>query len=786
MGSEPSKSVGQAIRRREDLYLLRGEGQYLDDLSEPARTLYLGLVLSPHVHAKILSIDTSEAASLPGVFAVLTGDDLATLVEPIHPHTEAPGYEAADREVVARRLVRFVGETVAIVLAENRYVAQDATELVRVTYEALPVSANLETATAPGAPLVHAHVANNILYESEFATANFEAVHGNGQLKLRERFRHGRVSAVPIEPRGCLAIPEHGDSIVLYTSTQIPHLVRAALAGHIDRPESSIRVVVPEVGGGFGMKAQVYPEEFIAAALCFKYRRPIKWVQDRREELSANTHARDHIYDVEIAFTPAGIVTSLKLELDANAGAYSVYPWGGGMEATGGARMLVGPYRITDYAYKARAVLTHSAPAGVYRGVAQPACVMVMEGLIDRIARQLGIDPAEVRRRNTIAADELPWVNVLGVTYDTGSYHECLELALTNSGYEDFRKTQPADRLVDGKYRGVGIGNMVEPTGFSSLAYRARGLTKLSGLDSATVRISPTGKATVYVSHASAGQGHLTTFAQIAADHLGAKFDDVRVVEGDTAASPHGTGTFASRSAITGGGAIIQAAGKVAHKIRRLAASLLEASPVDIVLEDGKAAIVGVPGKHVTYQAIAEMAYSMGLVALPDGETFGLEASEYFDPPTLCNANAVHVAYVSVDAMDGRVSIDKYCIVHDCGRIINPMIVDGQIHGGAAQGIGEALMEEVVYDAGGQLQTASLQDYLLPTSLDIPSFSVFHRETPSDESLGGFKGVGEGGVIGAVPAVTNAVADALSGIGANVNSVPLRPSYLLSLLQAER
>ncbi|MDB5798255.1 MAG: hypothetical protein JWP36_2157 [Paucimonas sp.] len=781
--NDQAKAVGQSVLRREDDYLLRGEGQYIDDIPEPKGTLYLGFVMSSQAHALIRSIDFAEALQVPGVFAVLAGDDVARLVKPMHTEIQLPGYVCADRDAVARRKVRFVGEHVAVVLAENRYALHDAMELVQVDYDVLEASANLVRATESGAPLVHDNVPGNIIFQGKFATPGFEEAHAKGELRLRERFRHGRVAAVPMEPRGCLAVPERGDSILFHSSTQIPHLIRTALANHIGIPESNIRVVVPEVGGGFGMKAQFYPEELVAAALCLKYRRAVKWIQDRREELLTNTHARDNLYDAEIAFTSDGVVTSLKLELLANAGAYSSYPFGSTMEATGGARMILGPYRIRNYAYQTSAVVTHSCPSGVYRGVGQPACFMAIEGLMDRIGRRLGIDPAEVRLRNLIKPHEMPWTNAVGVRYDTGNYEQCLAMAIEKSGYQAFRRAQPADRLVDGKYRGIGICNLTESTGGGALGWRARGLTQLSGIDSATIRIEPTGKASVYVSHAAAGQGHLTAFAQVAADYLGARLEDVKVIEGDTSVSPYGSNTFSSRAAVTGGGAIIRAAGKVSEKMRRIAAGILNVDVQDVILHDGVASVVSRPDQQVPFQAIAETAYSLGTLALAKGEAFGLEASEYYDPPTSTIANAVHIVQVAVGAKDGRVAIENYCIVHDCGRVINPMIVDGQIHGAVAQGLGEALMEEMVYDDNGQLLNASLLDYLLPTALDVPDMSMFHIESPSIDALGGFKGVGEAGVIGAVPALANAIADALSGIGANVNSVPLRPTHLLSLIR---
>jgi len=779
--------VGQSVLRREDDYLLRGQGRFIDDLPEPKSTLYLGFVMSPHAHAHIRAIDATEAKALDGVFDVLTGEDLARLTRPIVTEIEIPGYIKHGRDVLARDKVRFVGEQVAVVLAKDRYVAQDAVELVRVEYEPLPAAADLETAHLAGAPQVHEHIPNNTIFAGSFATKDFDAAFAAGELSLTERFRTGRVAGVPIEPRGCLALPEHGDNLLFYSSTQVPHLLRTALALHIPgASESKLRVVVPEVGGGFGTKAQIYTEEVAAAALALKLRRPVKWIQDRREELLTSIHARDHLYEVEAKFTAEGVVTAIKLALYTNAGAYSSLPFGCTLEPTGGARMLVGPYRIRNYAYRNYSIATHTCPSGAYRGVAQPTCFMAIEGVMDRIARRLGLDPAEVRLRNMIRPEEMPWVNAVGVRYDTGSYVASLERALEQIGYGRFRERQPADRLVDGKYRGVGICCFTEVSGTGAPGWRARGLVRMPGFDSALIKVEPTGKVTAYISHANGGQGHLTTFAQLVADATGAALDDVSIVEGDTGATPYGTNTFASRSAVTGGGAVIRAGRKVMDKMRRIAAEMLEVAPADVVIQGGAAQVAGVPAMRLDFQAIAETAYSMNNRALPKGEEYGLEALDVYDPPLVTMANAVHVCTVAVDPEDARVKIEDYVVVHDCGRIINPVIVDGQVQGGSAQGLGEALMEELVYDTDGQLLNANLLDYLLPTAEDVPDFRIFHIESPTIDAEGGFKGVGEGGVIGAVPAIVNAVADALAGLGANVNRIPLRPSYLHRLMREQR
>ena len=776
--------VGKDILRREDEWFLRGAGRFLDDLPEPRDLIHLGFVGSVHAHARILSIDTRAAQALPGVIDVLTGADFTDLIGPVRPDIDIAGYKDAPRRVVAVDKVRFVGESVAVILAETPYIAQDAIELVEVEYDPLPPVPDPDAGVAADAALIHEGLEDNLLFQSQFKTDGFDAIFDAADLVLSEEFRTGRVAGVPIEPRGCMAILDHvADSVTLWTTTQIPHLARTIIANALDMPESKLRVVLPSVGGGFGTKAQIYPDEFIAVALARKLGRAVKWVQDRREELLTNIHSRHHIYRIDVAVNSDAVIQAVRVDFTTDSGAYSSCPYGCTLETTGGARMLPGPYRIRNYAYHIRSVATTTAPVGVYRGVAQPSCFFTIEGMMDRIGRKLGVDPAEVRRRNIIRPEELPYVNVVGVRYDTGSYLPSLERALEIIGYEDFRKRQPVERLVDGKYRGIGICNFTEVSGTGAPGWRARGLAKVPGFDSALVKVEPDGKVTVFISHADAGQGHYTTFAQIAADRLGARWEDVTIVEGDTAMTPYGTGTFASRSAVTGGGAVIRACAKVAGKMRRIAGEMLEADARDIRLNAGRAEVEGVPDLSLSFAEVAETAYSMNNLVLPEGEDYGLEASDFYDPPLVTMANAVHVVQVAVDAEDGRIEIERYVIVHDCGRIINPTIVNGQIHGGTAQGIGEALMEELVYDTEGQLLNANLLDYLLPTCLDMPELEIDHIESPTIDTEGGFKGVGEGGVIGAVPSIANAVADALAGLGANINRVPLRPSYILEQIQ---
>jgi carbon-monoxide dehydrogenase large subunit len=777
--------VGRGVPRVEDERLLKGRGVFVDDIHLPG-VVHLAFVRSPHAHARIRDIRTARARTLPGVLAVLTGREITALCRPMRVEIAFAGYKAPARPVVAVDCVKFVGEAVGVVAAESRYVAEDAAELVEVDYEPLPAVVDVEAAMDPHAARVHPELGDNVFFKGEFKAGNVDAAFASADLVLRETFRSARVAGVPLEPRGCLAAVDLGrGTLTFWSSTQIPHMLRTALADLLTVPglsESRVRVVTPEVGGGFGTKAHVYPEEVVTAALAFEFGRPVKWVQDRREELLTNIHARDHVYDVEVAVTREGVLKGVRARILTNAGAFSSFPFGCTLEPTGGARMLPGPYRLGDYAYECYAVATNTCPAGAYRGVAQPTAFMAIEGMMDRIGRALDLDPAEVRFRNLICPEEMPYVNAVGVRYDTGSYVASTRRALELIGYEEFRKRQAPGRLEDGKYRGIGICCFTEITGTGAPGWRARGLTRVPGFDSALLKVEPTGKVTCVLSTAAAGQGHETTFAQLVADELGVPMADVTVIEGDTASGPYGTGTFASRSVVTGGGAIVRAAARLREKMKRVAAHVLEAAPQDIVMAEGLAFVRGMPDRRLTLRKIAETAYSMTASGLPDGEEYGLETTDYYDPPLVTIANATHVAVVAVDSRTGRVEIERYVVVHDCGRVINPMIVEGQIHGGTAQGIGEVLLEAMVYDADGQCLTTTFMDYLLPTAADVPAMMIDHIESPSIDTAGGFKGVGEGGVIGAVPAVTNAVADALAPLGINVNEIPLTPDRVLALL----
>ncbi|WP_108663503.1 xanthine dehydrogenase family protein molybdopterin-binding subunit [Acuticoccus kandeliae] len=778
------RHIGRPVPRQEDSRLLRGYGAYVDDLPEPPGTLYLGCVRSPVAHARITSIDLSEALSMPGVVAGYTAADLTPSIRTMEPDRPKPGYKATFRDVMPTDRVRYVGDTVAVILAEDPYLLEDALETVLVDYEALPVVVSIEDAIAEGATAVHDDIADNIPFAGQYKTEGFDAAFASAHLVVKDTFRSARMAGVSLEPRGVMASYDKGKgALTLWSSTQIPHLLRTSLGELLDMAESQIRVVAPDVGGGFGIKAHVYPEEVIAAALARRLGGTIKWVGDRQDDFVTSTHSRDYRYDVEMALARDGTILAVRNRLHVNIGAYACFPFGSSAEAGGGAIYLPGAYKFAHYAFETHSVFTNTAPVGVYRGVAAPIAHFAQEGLIDRAAAALGIDKLEMRRKNLVQPEDLPFTNAAGISSDTQSHAACLEEALAAIDYEGFRRDHPRGEVRDGKRYGIGIACITEHTGQGASRYRTRGLHRVPGFEGATVRMESDGRLVAAVSQSTQGQGHLTVFAQIIAEHLGVDPGEISVEEGDTATSPFGSGTFASRAAVVAGGAVFRASETLAAKLKRIAGFHLEVAPDDIELTGGEARVAGAD-MAMSFRELAAIAHSLEARPLPEGEDYGLESRAFYDPPNVSIANAVHIAVVSVDVGTGRVAVERYAVAHDCGRMINPMLVAGQVHGGVAQGIGEALMEGVVYDEEGQLLTTQLLDYLLPSSCDIPDIAMVHIESETDATLGGFKGAGEGGVIGAVPAVAGAVNDALAGTGAFVNRLPLRPESILALLKS--
>ena len=777
------KMVGAEVKRVEDPRMLLGKSQYVDDIHLPD-TLAVAFVRSPYAHARILSIDTHAAAAHPGVHAVITGEDVADLIKPLRVEFDpiaAPTHKSCDWPVLARGKVRFVGEMVVAVIATDRYVAEDAAALVDVEYDPLDVLWDMEQALEPDAPLAHEDWGDNVMQTLEASMGEVDAAFQAADCVVTERFTTGRHMSLPMETRGCLAAYESStDSLTVWSSTQIPHVLRSNIALFLDFPEHHIRTIAPDVGGGFGPKAHVFPEEILIAFFARRFGCPIKWIEDRRENMVAAMHAKHQIVQAEIALKNDGTILGLKARFLNDVGAYSAFPFSSALEAGHAASALPGPYKIPAYRYEAVSIVTNKVTLGAYRGVGLPIAILVMERLLNLGAQQLGLDPVEIRLRNMIRQDEHPYTTITGAEIESGSHQESLHKALGMLGYADFRAEQERARQT-GRYLGVGLGCYIEGTALGSSFWNIMGLP-LGGYESATVRMDVAGKVTVLAGSSSHGQGHQTTLAQVAADELGVAFEDIRVIQNDTTIVPYGWGTWGSRTAVTSGGAIIGAATKIREKILRTASRLSEIPPDDLALANGMVTrkLDGstlMPIKTIAYHAIVA---SSNLA--PEDEP-GLEATSNYEPPPATHSNATHLATVEVDVETGQISLLRYIVVEDCGRIINPIIVDGQIQGGVAQGIGTAMYEHAIYDENGQFLTGTLMDYLVPTAMDIPRVEIGHIETPSPFSRGGIKGMGEGGAIAPPAAIANAVADALSPLGLQVTSIPLTPERVLTAIE---
>ncbi|HZP41791.1 MAG TPA: xanthine dehydrogenase family protein molybdopterin-binding subunit [Candidatus Binatia bacterium] len=783
----PAKMIGARVARVEDPRFLRGRASYVDDLKLPG-TLHLAFVRSPHAHARIARIDGAAALALPGVRRVLTGADVADRIRPMgfpfRPEVFPPTtFKQSKWPCLAVGKVRHVGEPVALVVAESRYLAEDAAELVQVEYDPLPAVVDPEQALAPGAPLVHEEFGDNLVITYAAETGDVEAAFRSAAFVLRERFRSNRHCALPLEGRATLARAEGDGSITLWTSSQTPHTVRTRIADLMGIPEQMLRVIAPDVGGGFGLKAMVFAEELLSCFLARELGVPVRWTEDRREHFVNSFHAKDDVVDCEMGFAADGTALGIRVRILGDLGAYAADPWHSAFEALQITGIFPGPYKIPNYAFDCRAVCTNKTTLSVYRGVGVPAAVWVHEHMMDLAARRLGMDPAELRRRNMIRPEEFPYRAANGSEYDSGSTTEALADALSAIDYDGFRRRQREARAA-GRHLGIGIATYVEPTTWGTQNLHAGGVD-ISSYESANVRMDPNGGVVVSVGTLSHGQGHFTTYAQMVADQLGVRVEDVKVVQGDTQATPYGWGTWGSRSMVAGGGAVVKAAGRLREKMLRIAAHLLEVSPTDLEVVPGKVQVKGVPTKCMTPRDVARTAI-FSTWDLPKEESFGLEATEYYDPPPLTWTNATHVVEVEVDVDTGLVRIARYVVVEDCGTMINPMIIEGQVVGAIAQGIGMALYEHLVYDDAGQLLTTSLMDYLAPTACDVPRVEIGHRETPSPLTVNGVKGVGEGGTIGAPAAIANAVADALAPWNVKVTELPLSPERVFRLVARAR
>ena len=778
--------VGAKVVRREDPRLLSGAGNYVADIKRHGM-LHMAFRRSDHAHAAIRNIDVEAALALPGVVAVYTGGDIAAMANPYQATSRMKNYQATFIPPLAVNKVRYVGEAVVAVVAESRYVAEDALALIDIDYDPLTVLVDPEEALKSGAPKLHDDLESNILAEREFARGEVDDAFESAAATAGGRFHFTRTTPVTIEARAAVAEYDKGTrSLTLHCTTQIPGIVRDKLSEIFDLPGPRIRVIAPDVGGGFGGKTSLYSEEIVACAVSRALGRPVKWVSDRMEDLMTTGHAFDEVVYADIAVADDGAIVGLKADVIGDVGAYSIYPWTATIEPVQVVSFMPGPYRIENYAARVRSVATNKTMTGAYRGVGRPISVFVMDRLLDMAARKIGMDPAEIRRRNLVNDDEFPYKAASGLVWDKSAFQACLREAKDGIGYDDLRREQESAR-AEGRWVGIGVASYAELTGVGSRIAVAPGMPINTGTETCNVAIDSTGAVTASFGIASQGQGMETTLAQVVAEELGVKVEDVDVILGDTSAVSHGTGTYASRGAVFGGGAGTLAAQAVREKIVRVAGHLLEAAEEDIETGDGNVWVKGTD-RAMTVRDLARALYSdMGRVPKDmRDEIDNLEATKVYDPFFGTTTAATHMCLVEIDPETYKVGIGKYIVVEDCGRVINPMIADGQAHGGVAQGIGVALMEEVVHDDNGQVLTASLVDYVVPSAVEVPSMDVVHVEAEVPGTIGGFRGLGEGGTIGAPACIANAISDALSPLGIEITEIPATPERIFRLVEEAR
>jgi carbon-monoxide dehydrogenase large subunit len=767
--------VGAAVRRREDARLLTGRGRYVADLHPPG-TAHAAFVRSPYAHARIVSVELSRARAAPGVLFAAAAADLGAILKPQPLFMGGqPGLRPVTPTPLASDRVRYAGEPVAVVVARDRYLAEDAAELARVEYEPLAAAVDPARALEPDAPLVHEALGSNLAAQWRVRVGDVEAAFSAAAHIVRDRLTISRAGGGFMEPRGLLAVPEPTGKLTVWASTQSPHLLQRAIAELLGLPIHQLRVMAPEVGGGFGPKAGQYPEDFLVPWLALRLSCPVVWISDRREDLLSSFLEREQLHEVELAVSGDGIFLALRDRAVADTGAYTPY---GAVVAMLTTTSTLGPYKVPNFEAEMRVAYTHRVPVGPVRGAGRPQGAFVMDRMIDLVARRLGLDPAEVRFKNFIQPHEMPYSTGLPFregklqTFDSGDYPRCLRMAMELGQYRALRARQEAERQR-GRYLGIGIACYVEAT-------------SIGPYEGATVRVDPQGKVVVLTGSGPQGQGHETTLAQVCAEELSASMDDVSVLMGDTDAFPFGMGTISSRIATVTSNAVILAARQVREKALALAATLLEANPVDLTLEDGKVSVRGVPERAVTLGQLATLALGRPGVALPPGMRPGLEATEFFYPPAAIFSNGANIAVVEVDPETGQVKLLRYFVAHDCGRVINPLLVEGQIHGGVAHGISNALYEQQVYDERGQPLATTFMDYLLPTAAEIPPIESDHMETPSPLNPAGIKGAGESGTIPAHPAIAAAVEDALAPFGVRIRELPLTPEWLCRLVAEAR
>jgi carbon-monoxide dehydrogenase large subunit len=772
MATATPRLMGAEVKRKEDPRLVTGTSAYVGDITVPGMQ-YVAFVRSPHAHARIGRIDASRATARPGVSRVLTGQDITAYCRPIPlggPSAEGGG-GAAETSVGRNHYplsigkVRYVGEPVAAVIATSEAVAVDAVADVMVDWQPLPAVVDQLAALRDGAPQLHDDAARNVEHETTIKVGEPDAAFAKAHRVVKQRMISQRLCGVPMEPRAALAMPDPlVGGVTVWSTHQAPHNLRNDIATLLGVEQQNVRVIAPEVGGGFGVKFGVYPEDATLAVIAKRYRIPVRWTETRIEHMTSTTHGRAQVTDLEAAVDADGTIKALRMHVMADIGAYPIFTFIPDLTLL----MGVGVYRFTDVDLTSTCVFTNSTPVAAYRGAGRPEAAYYLERLVDVIACDLGKPPEEIRRKNFIPPSAFPYSTPTGQRYDSGEYDRALTKALQISHYEKLRNEQK-ERLDrnDRTLLGIGMAVYVEMCGFGPF-------------ESAVVRVEPGGGVTAFTGTSAHGQGHETTFAQIISDHLGVDFDRIVVRHGDTLNTPMGNGTGGSRSLAVGGSAILNATIKVQQKARRLAAHMLEAAPDDVVFENGRYQVKGVPAKALTIAQIAPKAYGEGL---PEGVEAGLEATDFFRPPQLVYPFGAHVAVVEIDRDTGHTRVREFVAVDDCGVRISPMLVTGQVHGGLAQGIAQALMEEVVYGPDGQLITGSLMDYAVPHAEDLPLFTTDQTVTPTPFNPMGAKGIGEAATIGSTPAIVNAVVDALKAFGVRHLDMPLKAERVWSALQ---
>lgn len=771
--AEDRRWIGAGLRRREDARLLAGRGRYLDDLRLPGM-LAVGFVRSTRAHARLVRVSAEAASRLPGVVAVLTYADVPEFAVPLPPVFVVPAdVKPCSQLPVASDRVRYVGEIVAVVVAEDAYRADDAVQAVDVAYEDLPVIASTEQALAPGAPVLHPDWGDNHCVTVESVVGDPAVAFRAADAVVRHRFRTRRLAGTPLEPRGLLAAPDEADGLLIWASSQLPFMIRDAVARLLGLPDDRVRVIAPDMGGGFGAKGALCAEDLIVPALAYRLRRPLKWVETRSEHQATAGHDRDQVHDIALALSHDGRILGLEDLFQRDCGAYTPF---GGVLSLNTLNHLMGQYRVPNFAARGVSVVTNKAPSGAYRGAGRPEAVFAVERIIDRACRALDLDPAEVRLKNLITPAELPYRtgtvyrDGVPVAYDAGDFPTMFRAALELLGYDELRRQQRAWRQ-EGRYLGIGLATYMEGTGAGPF-------------EGAAVTVDDHGDVSVQVGVTSQGQGHATTLAQICADDLDIDVERVTVREGDTRFISHAFATAASRVLVNAGNAVHLAAAQVKATAAQIAAELLECAPEDIVLADGRLRVKGVPGRTVTL-AEAARASVLGRVAARVGEP-GLSATAFFFPPTVTWGSGCHAAALEVDFDTGELRFLRYVTVHDCGRAVNPVIVEGQVIGGIAQGLSAALAEKVEYDDAGQLLTATFLDYALPTAAGVPPIVMRHFTYPSPANPLGVRGVGEAGTICPPAVVANAVEDALAPFGLFVDEAPVTRERIAALVQAAR